>query len=60
MRAKGLGAHVIVTEVDPIKAVEAVFDGFDVMPMEKAAPLGDIFLTVTGDINVIVENISSK
>lgn len=55
MRAKGLGAHVIVTEVDPIKAVEAVFDGFDVMPMEEAAPLGDIFLTVTGDINVIVE-----
>lgn len=55
MRAKGLGAHVIVTEVDPIKAIEAVFDGFDVMPMEKAAPLGDIFLTVTGDINVITE-----
>lgn len=55
MRAKGLGAHVIVTEVDPIKAVEAVFDGFDVMPMEKAAELGDIFLTVTGDINVITE-----
>lgn len=55
MRAKGLGAHVIVTEVDPIKAIEAVFDGFSVMPMEKAAPLGDIFLTVTGDINVITE-----
>lgn len=55
MRAKGLGAHVIVTEVDPIKAVEAVFDGFDVMPMDDAAPLGDIFLTVTGDINVVVE-----
>lgn len=55
MRAKGLGAHVIVTEVDPIKAIEAVFDGFDVMPMEEAAPLGDIFLTVTGDINVITE-----
>ncbi len=55
MRAKGLGAHVIVTEVDPIKAVEAVFDGFDVMPMDDAAPLGDIFLTVTGDINIVVE-----
>lgn len=55
MRAKGLGAHVIVTEVDPIKAIEAVFDGFDVMSMEEAAPLGDIFLTVTGDINVITE-----
>lgn len=55
MRAKGLGAHVIITEVDPIKAIEAVFDGFDVMPMDKAAAVGDIFLTVTGDINVIVE-----
>ena len=55
MRAKGLGAHVIITEVDPIKAVEAIFDGFNVMPMDEAAPLGDIFLTVTGDINVIVE-----
>lgn len=55
MRAKGLGAHVIVTEVDPIKAIEAVFDGFRVMPMEEAAVLGDIFLTVTGDINVITE-----
>lgn len=55
MRAKGLGAHVIITEVDPIKAVEAIFDGFNVMPMDQAASLGDIFLTVTGDINVIVE-----
>lgn len=55
MRAKGLGAHVIVTEVDPIKAIEAVFDGFDVMPMDEAAPKGDIFLTVTGDIDVVVE-----
>lgn len=43
MRAKGLGAHVIVTEVDPIKAIEAVFDGFEVMPMKKAARYGDIF-----------------
>lgn len=55
MRAKGLGAHVIVTEVDPIKAIEAVFDGFNVMPMEEAAAQGDIFLTVTGDINVVTE-----
>ncbi len=55
MRAKGLGAHVIVTEVDPIKAIEAVFDGFTVMPMDDAAPLGDIFVTVTGDIDIITE-----
>lgn len=55
MRAKGLGAHVIVTEVDPIKAIEAVFDGFEVMPMKKAARYGDIFLTVTGDIDIITE-----
>ena len=48
MRAKGLGAEVIVTEVDPIKAMEAVMDGFKVMKMEQAAPLGDIFVTVTG------------
>lgn len=53
MRAKGLGAHVIVTEVDPIKAIEAVFDGFDVKPMVEAAPYGDYFITVTGDIHVI-------
>jgi adenosylhomocysteinase len=53
MRAKGLGARVIVTEVDPMKALEAVMDGFDVMPMAKAAPLGDIFVTLTGDIHVI-------
>lgn len=53
MRAKGLGAHVIVTEVDPIKAIEAVFDGFEVMPMEKAAETGDIFVTLTGNKDVI-------
>ena len=53
MRAKGLGANVIVTEVDPIKAIEAVFDGFRVMPMSDAAKVGDIFLTVTGDKDVI-------
>lgn len=53
MRAKGLGANVIVTEVDPLKALEAVMDGYRVMPMIEAAPQGDIFITSTGDINVI-------
>ncbi len=53
MRARGMGANVIVTEVDPIKALEARMDGFLVMPMEKAAPLGDIFVTVTGNTKVI-------
>ena len=53
MRAKGMGANVIVTEVDPMKALEAVMDGFRVMPMEEAAPIGDIFLTVTGELNDI-------
>ena len=53
MRAKGLGAEVIVTEVDPIKAMEAVMDGFKVMKMEQAAVHGDIFVTVTGCDNVI-------
>jgi len=53
MRAKGMGASVIVTEVDPLKALEAVMDGFRVMPMIEAAPIGDIFCTLTGDINVI-------
>jgi adenosylhomocysteinase len=53
MRAKGLGADVIVTEVDPMKALEAVMDGFRVMPMSEAAPIGDIFITATGDINVL-------
>lgn len=52
-RADGLGANVIVTEVDPMRALEAVMDGFRVMPMQEAAPLGDIFVTATGDINVI-------
>ena len=54
MRAKGLGANVVVTEVDPIKAIEAVFDGFRVMPMDEAAKIGDVFLTLTGDKDVIV------
>src|SRR5438270_348770 len=53
MRAKGLGAHVIVTEIEPIRALEAAMDGFEVMPMEKAAPIGDLFITVTGNIHVI-------
>jgi adenosylhomocysteinase len=52
-RAKGLGARVIVTEVDPVKAIEAVMDGFMVMPMAKAAPQADLFITLTGDVNVI-------
>ncbi|MDD2629702.1 MAG: adenosylhomocysteinase [Limnochordia bacterium] len=52
-RAAGLGANVIVTEVDPLKALEAVMDGYRVMPLADAAPLGDIFVTVTGNINVI-------
>ena len=52
-RARGMGASVIVTEVDPLKALEAVMDGFRVMPMEKAVKEGDIFCTLTGDINVI-------
>lgn len=55
MRAKGLGAKVIVCEVDPIKAIEAVMDGFQVMKMVDAAPLGDFFITVTGDKKVITE-----
>jgi adenosylhomocysteinase len=53
MRARGLGANVIVTEIDPTKAIEAVMDGFRVMPMEKAASEGDIFVTVTGNKHVI-------
>jgi adenosylhomocysteinase len=52
-RARGMGANVIVTEVSPLPALEAVMDGFRVMPMEQAARIGDIFVTVTGDINVI-------
>ncbi len=55
MRAKGLGAKVIVTEIDPIKAIEAVMDGFDVMPMNEAAKYGDFFVTVTGCRDVITE-----
>jgi len=53
LRLKGLGARVIVTEVDPIKALEAVMDGFDVMPIAKASRIGDIFVTATGNKNII-------
>ncbi len=53
MRARGIGARVIVTEVDALKGLEAIMDGFQVMPMAEAAPQGDIFCTLTGDINVI-------
>ncbi|MEN6559732.1 MAG: adenosylhomocysteinase [Acidobacteriota bacterium] len=53
LRARGAGAHVIVTEIDPIRAIEAVMDGYEVMPMADAAPLGDIFLTVTGNKAVV-------
>ena len=53
MRARGMGANVIVTEIDPLPALEAVMDGFRVMPMVEAAKVGDIFCTVTGDLNVL-------
>jgi adenosylhomocysteinase len=53
LRAKGLGAQVIVTEVEPVRALEAVMDGFQVMPILEAARIGDVFITITGDINVI-------
>ncbi len=57
MRARGMGARVVVTEIDPLKALEAVMDGFDVMPLIEAAKIGDIFVTVTGNINVISERV---
>ncbi len=53
MRAAGMGAKVIITEVDPLRALEAVMDGYQVMPMADAAPIGDFFCTLTGDINVV-------
>ena len=53
MRARGLGSHVIVTEVDPMRALEAAMDGFEVLPMEQAAAIGDLFCTATGDKNVV-------
>jgi adenosylhomocysteinase len=53
LRARGMGAHVVVTEVDPLRALEAVMDGYQVMPMDEAAPIGDFFCTVTGDTSVL-------
>jgi adenosylhomocysteinase len=53
MRARGMGANVIVTEVDPLRALEAVMDGFSVMPIQEAAKIGDIFCTLTGNVNVL-------
>jgi adenosylhomocysteinase len=53
MRARGMGGNVVITEVDPLKAMEAVMDGFQVMPMAEAAKIGEIFVTVTGDLKVI-------
>lgn len=55
IRAKGLGARVIITEIDPVKALEAMMDGYDVMPMDDAAPLGEIFVTSTGCCDVITK-----
>ncbi len=55
MRARGMGARVIVTEVNPLKALEALMDGYEVLPMSQAAAVGDVFCTLTGDINVIRE-----
>ena len=55
MRARGMGSHVIVTEVDPMRALEALLDGYEVLPMEAAAPIGDLFCTATGDKHVIAE-----
>ncbi len=60
MRARGMGANVIVTEIDPTKAIEAVMDGFRVMPMEEAAPIADIFITVTGCKDVVDDRHFSK
>lgn len=53
MRARGMGANVVVTEVNPLRALEAVMDGYRVLPLREAAPIGDIFVTSTGDVNVI-------
>jgi adenosylhomocysteinase len=55
LRARGMGAHVIVTEVDPMRALEALMDGYEVMPIEQAAAIGDLFCTATGDKHVIAE-----
>jgi adenosylhomocysteinase len=55
-RTRGMGAHVIVTEIDPMRALEATMDGFEVLPMDRAAPLGDVFITATGDKHVITRS----
>ena len=55
LRGKGLGARVVVTEVDPLPALQAVMDGFEVMPMARAAKIGDIILTATGDKDVLTK-----
>ncbi len=60
MRARGMGAIVIVTEVDPVKAIEAAMDGFSVMPMDVAAPLGDLFITLTGCRDVLTKKHFAK
>ena len=60
MRAKGLGAIVYVTEIDPVKAIEAVMDGFTVLPMDKAAEVGDLFITLTGCKDVITKEHLAK
>ena len=60
MRAKGFGAKVIITEIDPVKALEAMMDGFEVMPMDRAAQIGDLFITSTGCADVITERHFSK
>jgi len=57
MRAKGLGSKVVITEIDPVKALEAAMDGFEVMKIEEAAPIGDIFVSATGDKHVISLNV---
>ena len=59
-RAKGLGSHVIVTEVDPLRALEATMDGFEVATMDRAAETGDIFCTATGDKSVITREHMEK
>ena len=59
MRARGLGAQVIVTEIDPTKAMEAALDGYRVMPMAKAAPIGDVFVTVTGNATSVLRESTS-
>jgi adenosylhomocysteinase len=53
MRARGMGARVIITEIDPLRALEATMDGFELLPIREASKIGDIFVTATGDINVI-------